>query len=384
MSSKEILFIKSGSFSNINNNVHKILESEYPDHQIEMIDVSELIKHKIKKYHFFINIYFFLIEYGIEIISGQKKWQESFQWFFATSYLSILSGKEIKRLKKGKDYKFTFQTQSLFNGKIENIPNFIYTDHTTKTNLLYPDINPRKYIRSKRFIDKCEIKAYQDAKLIFTFGSLPAHSLVTQYQIPKEKILSIFAGSNVAHHSQNNTKKYFSKNILFVGVEWERKGGPTLLKVFENILKSHPDASLTIVGCNLKNITLPNCRVIGKIPVEEISKYYESASIFCLPTLREPFGIAFIEAMNYRLPIIANNIGSISDLVVNNYNGYLIDNNINAYTEAICKLLDNPIKCREMGENGYQYTQSRFTWEVVGKIIKQNISKALGDANPGI
>lgn len=377
MTSKEILFIKSGSFSNINNNVHKFLQHEYPDYRIETIDVKEIIKHKIKKYHFLINIYFFLTEYGIEIMCGQKKWRESYQWFFATSYLSVLINKGIKRLKKGKAYEFTFQTQSVFNAKIENIPNFIYTDHTTKTNLLYPDINPKQYTRSKRFIEKCETKAYQEATLIFTFGSLAAHSLIAQYAIPKEKVLSVFSGSNVAHPSEHNIKKYFSKNILFVGVEWERKGGPTLVQAFENILKSHPDASLTIVGCNPKNIRLPNCRVIGKIRIEEIYKYYDSASIFCLPTVREPFGVVFVEAMNYSLPIIANNIGCIPDLVINDYNGYLIDNNVNDYINAICKLLNDPVKCREMGENSYQYSRSNFTWEVVGKRIKQNISKVL-------
>ena len=118
--------------------------------------------------------------------------------------------------------------------------------------------------------------------------------------------------------------------------------------------------------------------MIGKIPIQEISKFYDSASIFCLPTIREPFGVVFIEAMNYALPIIANNIGCLPDLVINDFNGYLINNNINDYTEAICKLLSNPDKCREMGENGYQYSQSNFTWEVVGKRIKQKITEVLG------
>lgn len=377
MSQKEILFLKFGNFSNINSNVHKILKSGYPEHQIEVMDVWEIMKHKTKRYHFIINIYFFLTEYGMDIISGQKKRRDSYQWFFATSYISILIGKEIKRLKNGKEYEFTFQTQSLFNGKIGNIPHFIYTDHTTKTNLLYPDINPRQYIRSKRFIEKCEVKIYRDATLIFTFGSLPAHSLITQYQIPKEKIVTVFSGSNAAHRTQNHIEKYASKNILFVGVDWERKGGPMLLKVFENVLKSHPDASLTIVGCNPQNVTLPNCSIIGKIPVEEISKYYDLASIFCLPTLREPFGIVFIEAMNYSLPVVANNIGCIPDMVINDYNGYLIDNNMDGYTEAICRLLADPVKCREMGENGYKNSQLKFTWDIVGKKIRENIARFL-------
>jgi glycosyltransferase involved in cell wall biosynthesis len=131
------------------------------------------------------------------------------------------------------------------------------------------------------------------------------------------------------------------------------------------------------VGCRPKNISLPNCDIIGKIPVEQIYSYYNSASIFCLPTLREPFGIVLVEAMNYRLPVISNNIGSIPDLIQNGYNGYLINNNINEYTNAICHLFDSPSLCMEMGENGYCYAQSKFQWEIVGQSIKKGIDESL-------
>lgn len=380
MSSK-ILFLKTDSFSNINIEVFKILKTNFPDCQIDTIDVWKLIKHDTSSHHFFINICFFIKEYGEEIIYGHKKWKEKSQWFFATSYISRLMSKKIRKLCIDKEYKFSFQTQSLFNGKIENVPNYIYTDHTTKTNLLYPDVDARQYMRSKGFIEKCETKAYQDATMIFTFGGLVSHSLITQYNIPKEKVLVVHAGSNVKYNTSANPnpQKYFSKKILFVGVEWERKGGPILLEVFKRVLEKHPDASLTIVGCT-PNIKLPNCEIIGKIPVEKVFNYYNSASVFCLPTIREPFGIAFIEAMNYHLPIIANNIGSIPDLVRNGYNGYLIDNNVIDYVNAICKLFDNPSLCREMGENGYCYAQTKFQWEIVGALLKKNIDQSLIDS----
>lgn len=378
MASK-ILFLKYGGFSKINDSILRILKEQYPENEIEVFDAWELNKYKVSIYHYLINIYFFFSEYGIQLLIGSKKWKECFQWFFATSYISLRVNKNIKKLFGGKDYKFTFQTQSIFNGKIDNIPNFIYTDHTTKTNLLYPDINPKQYMRSKRFIKKSELKTYQDATMIFTFGNLVARSLVTQYQIPKEKVVAVYSGSNVAVHIDDQLKKNFSKNILFVGVEWKRKGGAILLKIFEEVLKYHPDASLTIVGCSPKNIKLPNCHVIGKIPLESVADYYKFASVFCLPTMREPFGIVFVEAMNYKLPIIANNIGCLPDLVTNDYNGYLIDNNINDYTKAICDLFENPIKCQQLGENGFQYAQKKFKWEIVGDLMKQHISNALGE-----
>lgn len=349
------------------------MEQEYSDYQIEVIDAWTILKYKIPKYIYLINLYFFFTEYAIEIIQGKKKRSEYLNWFFATSYISLQISKKIRKICVGKDYKFTFQTQSLFNGKINNIPNFIYTDHTTKTNLLYPGINAKTYMRSKRFIEKCETKIYSDATMIFTLGSLSAYSLITQYQIPEEKVFTVYAGSNVNNEIDINSDKPFTKNILFVGVEWERKGGPMLLKIFEKVLVKHPDASLTIVGCFPQNITLPNCKIVGKVPVSQVSEYYYQASIFCLPTLREPFGVAFIEAMNFRLPIVANNIGCIPDLVKNDFNGFLIDNNIDDYTNAICDLLDNPEECKKMGENGYQLAKSKFTWDRVGALIKQKI-----------
>ena len=380
----KILFLKYGSFSKINENVFKMLQDQYPEYEIESFDVWELNKHNTSVYEYFVNVFFFFYEYGIEIIIGQKKWKEALQWFFATSYISIQMSKKIKKLHGGKNYKFTFQTQSIFNGKIENIPHFVYTDHTTRTNLLYPDINPRQYMRSSRFIHKSETKTYKEATMIFTFGNLVAQSLISQYQIPKEKIVTVYSGSNIPGNYNTKSNKVFSKNILFVGVEWERKGGSILLKVFENVLKTHPDASLTIVGCSPKNIKIPNCKIIGRVPVSSVANYYKDASIFCLPTMREPFGVVFVEAMSYKLPVIANNIGCLPDIIKNGYNGYLVDNNIEDYSKTICDLLENPAKCQQMGENGFNYAKSKFTWKTVGQLISQKINTALAKTKSSV
>jgi glycosyltransferase involved in cell wall biosynthesis len=300
-----------------------------------------------------------------------------FPYFLSTSYIALQTEKYIKKTLVAGDYKFSFQTQCLYNGRLKDIPHFIYTDHTTRTNLLYPSIQPRQYLRSDRFIKKCETFIYKDASIIFTCGSLITYSLVNQYNIPEQKVVTVFAGSNVKSAFVENDAKYSAKNILFVGVDWARKGGPVLLKIFEKVLQKHSDASLTIVGCNPQNITLPNCNIVGKIGADKLSAYYNAATIFCLPTLREPFGIVFVEAMHYKLPIVANNIGSIPDMVVEDFNGYLIDNDIDKYAEQICKLFDDPQKCKSLGENGYRYAQSKFTWELVGKKMKDNIIKFL-------
>ena len=57
-------------------------------------------------------------------------------------------------------------------------------------------------------------------------------SLVEQYHCKDEKIETVYCGSNVAVESmgESDDKKYSNKNILFVGVDWERKGGLSFWK----------------------------------------------------------------------------------------------------------------------------------------------------------
>jgi glycosyltransferase involved in cell wall biosynthesis len=374
----KILFLKWKDFSLINDSIYKILHDEFPDMDIDVIDLYDIWRKKVGNRQY-LNVWHFINEYGKDFIYGYKKRSKKnvLLWFRFTSYVTQLLNKHIQQAAKGKNYKFTFQTRHMFNGKIKGIPHFIYTDHTMLTNLLYPDINPRQYMRSQKFIKKIEQAIYEDATMIFTCGSLPTYSLINQYKIPKEKALTVYAGSNVPNKFVENDAKYAYKNILFVGVDWKRKGGPVLLEVFEKVLQKHEDASLTIVGCSPKNIKLPNCTVVGKIKEDQVPEYYNKATIFCLPTLREPFGIVFVEAMHYKLPIVANNIGSIPDMIINDFNGYLVDNNVNEYADRICNLLDDPKKCKQLGENGYTYAQSKFTWELVGETMKAEIVKYL-------
>ena len=61
-----------------------------------------------------------------------------------------------------------------------------------------------------------------------------------------------------------------------------------------------------------------------EIPIEKVSDYYNQASVFCMPTRLEPFGIVFLEAMYHQLPIVASNIGAANDFIEDNKNGYLL------------------------------------------------------------
>jgi glycosyltransferase involved in cell wall biosynthesis len=119
-------------------------------------------------------------------------------------------------------------------------------------------------------------------------------------------------------------------------------------------------------------------RIVGRVPVEAVNQYYAAASIFCMPTHHEPFGIAFIEALSHALPIVATDIGAIPDFVVPGKNGYLIKpGDVRALAGALSDLLGHPQRCRDFGAASYQIAKDRYTWEKVGAAIRENVLATL-------
>src|SRR5207253_9039881 len=115
-----------------------------------------------------------------------------------------------------------------------------------------------------------------------------------------------------------------NKQILFVGVDWERKGGPELAAAFKLVRERIPAARLVVVGVSPK-LDLPNCEIIGRVPLERVQEYFVSSSVFCLPSRIKPFGIACIEALMNRIPVVATRINALADMVEDHKSGRLVD-----------------------------------------------------------
>jgi glycosyltransferase involved in cell wall biosynthesis len=277
-------------------------------------------------------------------------------------YFWDLTNKLIKNAAKSKDYLFTFQTQSNFDGKIRPSPHYVYTDHTHLVNLEYPGFL-KKNLNTKSWQGK-EKDFYSKSQGIFTMSNHVKNSLLNQYQIDPKKVKCVFAGANITQKDINYPlSRYQGKKILFVGVDWERKGGPELIESFKLVLKVHPDAQLDIVGCN-PDINVPNVKIWGKMPIQEVKKFYESASIFCMPSKREPFGIVYLEAMAYKLPIVALKIGALPDFVEEGKTGFLVNyKEIKNMADRLIHLLDQPTIAKEMGEIAYKKVKEQYSWE---------------------
>ena len=367
---RKVGFIKYAGFSYANSNLLDVLKLEFPNLEFVIIDIEDLIS----KNDFFALFYCYKL-YGRKIKFDKEKIG---RYYFRTPYIFKKIRRALQAKYRSSDFVFTFQTQSFFDGSLSGIPHFVYTDHTHLENLRYPDFNVSNLFHSKWIA--LEQLVYSNAKLNFAMSSNIANSMVKDYGLDKSKVLTVGCGSNirVPRDISIAKSKYTNQNILFVGVDWERKGGAVLIEAFKIVQQTFKDATLTIVGTAPK-ISLRNCQVVGKVPLSRMETYYKKASLFVLPTNLEPFGFVFLEAMANKTPVIGTTIGALPDLIQQGKNGYLVSpKNVKQLATAIICCLEDPEKMAAFGNYGHQIFWNQYNWEVTGKKMKIAISEKIG------
>lgn len=369
-----LAFIKSGSFSHINRAVETQLRRVFANRELHVIEIRDFItRAPLAAVRGAIGA---LRHDGVlRTLRRQDPWDSIIQTPFMCRWLQRKIAREIRRL----GCEFSFQTQSMWDSSAEGIPNFIYTDHTHLVNFTYPAFNPSDMYGE--WWTAIEGRICRNAAGVFTMSEHVTRSLVADYGVNGSRVTCVYAGSNSSVARTSAAGKLpvdpLRPLILFVGIDWERKGGPVLIEAFRKVRERIPSARLRIVGCN-PQVDIEGCEVVGRLPLEAMAAHYAAASVFCLPTRIEPFGIAFVEAMRHGLPIVGTNLGAIPDMIHNGGNGRLIPiGSPVATAEALIEILQNPAEAEVMGRKSRQIAIERYTWDAVGDRIREAVESTL-------
>lgn len=298
------------------------------------------------------------------------KWP-SRRWIWSRAGSKILSKRLSQRIRRAGDRGPFLQIGTLVRIDEDLGPHFMYTDMTIA-----------QARRAQRFkiselsddaLDEAEAiqrKRIDEAEHIFCLSQWCADSLIEDCGAAPDKVTVVYAGSNL-NLPAGVQQERSEHEILFVGIDWERKGGSLLLEAFRHVREAIPDAVLTIVGSTPKT-DQPGVNVEGFLSKRapeshhRLAKCYLRATCFCLPTLFDPFPFAILEAASVGLASVAIDNGSRREAVVDGETGLLIrDADPAQLAEALIWMLSNPDQAYAMGAAARARVTTRFTWDAV-------------------
>lgn len=195
------------------------------------------------------------------------------------------------------------------------------------------DIKYEKSISEK----KIHLDEYNFADKIIVPSKKTYESFI-DHKISKEKLIiqPLFANLNIDHSPIKNEiiKNHDDKVIVgFLGGSFVRKGLLYLLRAWDNIKSKN---AILLIKSSKKNILMNS--EINKILIKndniifienyinEISDFYKTLDIFCMPSIEEGFGMALLEAYLYNCKIISSEAVGASEIISNMENVNIFEN----------------------------------------------------------
>ena len=230
---------------------------------------------------------------------------------------------------------------------------------------------------------------YAHARMIFTMSHMVGRSFRDDFAYPAERLMTVHCAPNIAfpEPASEDRPQADPPTVLFVGRDFERKGGPLLLEAFSAVRRSVPDARLRFVGCKPPGAALPWAEFIGfqsrdtEAGRDAMDRFYRTASAYCLPTRFEPFGTSFVEAMGYGLPCVGPDAWAVPEIIVDGETGYLVPpEDPSALANALIRLLTDPARARRMGDAGRARALEHFTWPSITSRMSAALERLVREA----
>lgn len=224
------------------------------------------------------------------------------------------------------------------------------------------------------------------ADLIFTVNR-HTQKFLSSLGIEKQRIILTDNGVNVQHFTSHPKKLY---DGCFIGRHVKHKGIYDLVRVWELVVESKPDAKLVLCGHGEETHNIDdfvkkkklerNVLILGFVPEKEKFKVLYSSRIFIFPSYLEGWGIAIAEAMSCELPVVAYRLPVYSEV----FEDKIITvpkGDIDKMARKVASLLENVEAASRIGEEGRIFIE-RYDWKGIAakelsKIIRARRSHSL-------
>jgi glycosyltransferase involved in cell wall biosynthesis len=172
----------------------------------------------------------------------------------------------------------------------------------------------------------------------------------------------------------NNFEKKNSLSVVCVSRLVPQKRIHHIIIVAKKVVKYIPDVHFYIIGKGkhedeLRSIIIKmglskNVHILGFLPINEVVRYLQQATIFVSTSIQEGFGLAAAEAMACGTPVVAYDVPALNELITSGKDGLLVkDGDIRQLSQAIIYFLKNREIAKTFGRRAAQKIREKYDWD---------------------
>ncbi|GAB3930549.1 glycosyltransferase family 4 protein [Larkinella terrae] len=267
-----------------------------------------------------------------------------------------------------------FWTDATFNGMVDFYPGF---SHLTADSMKYG------HSLEQAALTKCSLAIYS--------SDWAAQTALQYYDIDPGKVKVVPFGANLdGDRSLELVKANLSRKsgsvckLLFLGVEWDRKGGDVAFAVTRRLNEMGVPAELLVAGCTPKiDGPMPGyVKPLGFISkstvagIDTLQVLLATSHFLMLPTKADCAPMVFAEANSMGLPVITSNVGGIPTLIRDDLNGKMfgLDSAVDQYARFIADVHTDAKRYQELCLSSFNEYETRLNWNVAAQTVKGLLS----------
>ena len=248
---------------------------------------------------------------------------------------------------------------------------------------LYPDYRSlsKRAVRNGMELDT---RALAQASVAFYASEWAARSAIEDHGADPARVEVLPFGANMpVTHGRDAVGTFVSGRaaencqLLFVGVDWIRKGGDRAVEIARTLNERGLPTELHIVGCRPPVELPPWAHVYGFVDKSNESgaaalrRLYESAHVLVHPASAECFGVVFCEAAAHGVLSAASRVGGIPSALRDGITGALFDPmaSVEEYADYVWRLLEDRRRYEVMAVRAFDEYQRVLSWDAQAKRV---------------
>jgi len=278
------------------------------------------------------------------------------------------------------NYDFILALGSISSAALpESVPYILYSDSTFELMADYYPTLTRICSRSLKYGEATDQKAFSGARHVVVTSTWAADSVINHYGVPSERVSVVPIGAqHICQLGPDELEKRWQSRLrgpmrlLWIGVEWERKGGDIAVAIAGELHKRGIPVELDIAGLTppAEITSLPYVRAHGFVDARtqkgKLEDFFLSSFALLLPSRAECTSVVIADAASFGLPGFVSDTGGMRSMVIDGVNGEVLPPNAtaSAYADALSRYWGDPESYLNLARSSRRRYETVLSWDV--------------------